>query len=127
MKKFLVDYAGAADESHMPRLPMIFTLTPCGSEKTLRFMQWLGFDIPAWLENDLSKTHDILSRSLEVCRTLAEEILEFAGGLRIPVGFNMESVAIRREEIEASLDLVRSVRKLQQKGSPRATPGSPSL
>ena len=34
-------------------LPIVLTFSPCGSEKTLAFMKWLGIAFPRWLENDL--------------------------------------------------------------------------
>jgi len=40
-------------ENNRAIAPIIFTLTPCGSLKSLEFMKWLGIDIPKWLSNDL--------------------------------------------------------------------------
>ena len=31
-------------------LPVILTFSPCGSQKTLAFMKWLGIAFPRWLE-----------------------------------------------------------------------------
>ncbi|MCD8213469.1 MAG: methylenetetrahydrofolate reductase, partial [Campylobacter sp.] len=39
-KKFIDDYAKLDIKKH----PIIFTLTPCGSQKTLEFMKWLGIN-----------------------------------------------------------------------------------
>jgi len=33
--------------------PIVFTFSVCGSLKTLEFVQWLGVDVPRWIENDL--------------------------------------------------------------------------
>jgi 5,10-methylenetetrahydrofolate reductase len=45
--------------------PIIFTLTPCGSPKTLSFMRWLGISIPHWMENELLHAENILAQSTD--------------------------------------------------------------
>ena len=93
-------------------VPVIFTLTPCGSVKSLEFLDWLGIDVPHWLHNDLLHSENILNQSIETCRSTAAVIVDFCREKGIPVGFNIESVAIRKEEIEASVELVGSVGKM---------------
>ena len=109
---FLSDYYYTAIELQRPLVPVIFTLTPCGSTKSLEFLDWLGIDVPHWLHNDLLYSENILRQSVDVCRQTAAEIIDFCRGKHIPMGFNIESVAIRKEEIEASVELVNDVRKL---------------
>ena len=65
-KNFLSDYYYYGKEHDIPLVPIIFTLTPCGSLKTLQFMKWLGISIPRWLENELVHSHDILDESVKV-------------------------------------------------------------
>ena len=112
---FLSDYYYTALEQNRPMVPVIFTLTPCGSVKSLEFLDWLGIDVPHWLHNDLQHSTDILGRSVDVCRSTAAEIIDFCRDKGIPMGFNIESVAIRKEEIEASVELVASVRALMSR------------
>ena len=114
-KDFLSDYYYASIDNNRDLYPIIFTLTPCGSLKTLSFMQWLGIDIPKWLINDLKHSKDILSKSVDISKKIAIEILDYCQGKSIPVGFNIESVAIRKEEIESSIELLKSVRLLMNK------------
>ncbi|WP_348943708.1 methylenetetrahydrofolate reductase [Chitinibacter sp. FCG-7] len=111
-KNFLSDYFYACEASGTPMVPIIFTITPCGSVKTLEFMKWLGISIPKWLENDLVHSGDILAKSLDVCRGIFSELMSYAAEKKIPVGCNVESVAIRKDEIEASLQLVRDVQAM---------------
>lgn len=111
-KDFLSDYYYTARENNKDIVPIIFTLTPCGSIKTLQFMKWLGIDIPSWLHNDLKHSNDILSNSINICKAIAIEILEYSRIKNIPIGFNIESVAIRKEEIEASIELLRDIKEL---------------
>ena len=75
-KDFLSDYYYTSIETDRDLVPIIFTLTPCGSIKTLQFMEWLGIDIPKWLNNDLKHSNDILSKSIDLCKNIAIEILD---------------------------------------------------
>ncbi|WP_208021459.1 methylenetetrahydrofolate reductase [Flavicella sediminum] len=111
-KNFLADYYYWAQENQKELVPIIFTLTPCGSVKTLEFMNWLGIDIPNWLKADLKHSNNILEESVEMCNKIAQELLDYARKKKIPIGFNIESVAIRKEEIEASISLVKTIRKM---------------
>ncbi len=114
-KNFLSDYYYSSIESNRELVPIIFTLTPCGSLKTMEFMEWLGIDIPRWLKNDLKNSKDILSNSVDVCKDIAEELLHYCEGKKIPIGFNIESVSIRKAEIEASIELLKEVKLLMNK------------
>lgn len=111
-KNLLSDYYYTSQEEGRAMAPMIFTLTPCGSVKTLQFMEWLGIEIPQWLNNDLKHSTDILGKSIDVCQNIAAEILDFSKEKNIPIGFNIESVAIRKEEIEASIELLKNIKGL---------------
>lgn len=111
-KTFLDDYAAYSKEHNMPLVPIIFTITPCGSIKTLEFMKWLGINIPAHLEERLKNSEDILHDSLKLSRDIFEILYFYAKGKGIPVGCNVESVAIRKAEIDASIELLGEVQKI---------------
>jgi 5,10-methylenetetrahydrofolate reductase len=96
-------------------VPIVFTLTPCGSVKTLEFMKWLGIEIPKWMENDLNHSKDILGKSIELCKSIALELITYCREKNVPIGFNIESVAIRKDEIEASIDLLKTVKEYLQR------------
>jgi hypothetical protein len=73
--------------------------------KTLEFLRWLGVDVPRWIENDLRHATNPLRASSEQAAATAVELIDFCRRLEVPVALNVESVSIRREEIEASVDL----------------------
>jgi hypothetical protein len=109
-KSLLSDYAlECAKRGVEPQL-MIFTFAPCGSEKTLEFMKWLGISFPRWLENELRYSRDILEKSVQLSVRIFAELAEFAAEKKIPVGVNVESVSIRKAEIEASVELFKALR-----------------
>ena len=94
---------------------IIFTLTACGSAKTLNFMEWLGIDVPNDLKESLKNSENILEKSVNVCLGIAEELADFCAEKSIPFGFNIESVAIRKEEIEASIYMVNKIAEMLDK------------
>ena len=110
-KSLLSDYALAVAETSGMPLPIILTFSPCGSVKTLSFMKWLGVAVPRWLENELQFARDPLAKSLELSERIFLEIRDYAHDKGIPLGVNVESVSIRREEIEASVELLQSLRR----------------
>ena len=59
---------------------------------------------PRWIENDLRHATNPLATSLEQTQATALELIDFCRRLGVPFGLNVESVSIRREEFEASVD-----------------------
>lgn len=120
-------YACLAREAQAP--PVLVTLSPCGSLRTLEFMRWLGVHVPRWLENELRHCADVLDRSLDLIVDAFSELLGFAEDKRIPLGCNVESVSLSRAEIDASTELVHRIDALLDRtvsglGHPSApTPG----
>ena len=72
-------------------------------------MKWLGISIPRWLENDLLHSDDILQRSVDYSEQSWYELKSFADEKGIPIGCNIESVAVRKAEVEASIELLSRV------------------
>ncbi len=113
-KNLLSDcYYNALEAGHR-QVPVIFTLAPCGSLKTLQFMEWLGIEVPKWLYNDLKHSKDILSTSVNTATNIAVEILNYAYAKGIPVGFNIESISNKKEEIDAAHVLLNNVLTLMK-------------
>ena len=104
-KDLVSDYFYTCRERGLPPIPFVFTLSVCGSVRTLEFLQWLGVDVPKWIQNDLRNSEDSLATSYDQCLGAADELAEFCTRLGMPYGFNVESVSNRREEIEASVRL----------------------
>jgi hypothetical protein len=109
-KNLVSDYAYACRERGLRPLPLVFTFSVCGSMKTLRFLRWLGVAVPRWIENDLRHADDTLDASLAQAGATAAELIAFCRRLGVPFGLNVESVSIRRVEIEASVRLAERLR-----------------
>lgn len=110
-KNFLSDYYYYGQENNIPLVPVLLTLTPCGSAKTLDFMKWLGISIPRWLENELVHSQDILQKSIDYSEQSWLELKDFADEKGIPIGCNIESVAIRKVEVDASIELLNRIQR----------------
>ena len=104
-KNLISDYFYACREKAVPPRPMIFTLSLCGSEKTLDFLTWLGVDVPRWLANALRHAPDPLEESYRECLAIARDLRAFCLRLGMPYGFHVESVSIRKAEIEGATRL----------------------
>lgn len=104
-KNLVSDYRYECESRGLAPVPIVFTFSVCGSMKTLEFLRWLGVDVPRWIENDLRHSTNTLAASLEQATSAAVELIDFCRRLGVPLGLNVESVSIRREEIDASVDL----------------------
>jgi 5,10-methylenetetrahydrofolate reductase len=111
-KQILEDLVVACENKKRTLPTMIFTLTICGSVKTLHFMEWLGIHIPEDIKEELKVCTSPVARSVELATAIAKDLIQYCQERSIPFGFNIESVAIRKEEIEASFELLHTVREL---------------
>lgn len=114
-KNMLSEYYYHAKATNQPLVPIMMTFSPCGSRKTMDFMKWLGIHFPKWLKNDLSNSEDILGASIDTCLRTFTELVDFSLKKGIPIGANIESVSIRKDEIDASVELLENVKDILKK------------
>lgn len=117
-KSLLSDLHLASRERGEPVPPVLLTFSPCASAKTLELMKWLGISFPGWLDNELRHADDPLRTSERLCLSIFDELAEYAAAKGIPLGVNVESVSIRRAEIDASVRLFEALRA-RVEASPR--------
>ncbi len=121
-KNLASDYAyaladAAAAGQPVPAAPLVFTLSLCGSAKSMEFLRWLGVDVPRWVSNEILHAHDPLEVSMDFALGAARQLARLCRHLGLPFGFNVESVSSRKAEIEASVQLARAVAgELQRPG-----------
>jgi hypothetical protein len=108
-KNLISDYFYECRARGVAPRTLIFTLSLCGSLKTLAFLDWLGVDVPRWLQNSLRHAPDPLAESYRQCVAIARDLIGFCEDLGMPYGFNIENVSIRRTEIEATTRLAEEV------------------
>ncbi len=107
----LSDYArecAAAGEA--PRR-VVLTFAPCGRAKTLDFIRWLGVTIDGETAAAIVNDPAPLTRSIAICRDNLRAILDRVG-TAVPLGLNVESVSIYKDEIDASIELCHTLREV---------------
>ncbi len=104
-KDLISDYHHECAAQNLPPAPMVFSFSVCGSLKTLEFLRWLGVAVPRWIENELRHADDTLEASYEQAVATAVDLIAFCRRLGAPFGISVESVSIRKVEIEASVRL----------------------
>lgn len=109
-KNLVSDYHYECAARGRAPVPIVFTFSVCGSMRTLDFLRWLGVDVPRWIENDLRHAADTLDASYRLAIMTATELIAYCRTLGVPFGINVESVSIRRDEIEASVRLAEQLR-----------------
>lgn len=108
-KNLVSDYFYECQARGVVPRTVIFTLSLCGSVKTLEFLRWLGVDVPRWLQNSIQYASDPLTESYRQAMAIARDLIDFCEHLGMPYGFNIESVSIRKAEIAASTELAAHI------------------
>jgi hypothetical protein len=107
LRDYLRDCRGAGAD---PRR-VILTFAPCGREKTMAFLRWLGVNVAPETERAILGAARPLAKSIEICRDNLRRILDGPYRGAIPLGVNVESVSINRDEIDASIELFHVLRE----------------
>ena len=105
----LNDYARECRECGEQPRRVVLSFAPCGRAKTLEFIKWLGVAVPAPIESAILSAPDPLSQSVEICCAILREILREIEDPTLPLGLNIESVSIKKEEIDASITLFETL------------------
>ncbi|KZN46329.1 methylenetetrahydrofolate reductase [Pseudoalteromonas luteoviolacea] len=103
----LTSYVRTCRQKGIEPKRIILTFTPCGGEKTLQFMQWLGISVPEATKWRMLDSDNTLKESIKICRENLDLILRSCAQLDVPLGLNIESLTNRKEEIDAAINLYR--------------------
>lgn len=106
-ERLLADYVRDCRDAGVPTRRIVLTFAPAGREKTITFLKWLGVHIPYETETAILGAANPIARSIEICRDNLRRILGHEYVRQIPIGINVESVSINRDEIDASVELFR--------------------
>lgn len=112
--RLLADYArDCAEQGATPRR-VILTFTPCGRPQTMEFLRWLGVSIADETAANILNDPAPLARSIAVCCAMLRTVLGQSFAMEIPLGINVESVSINKEEIGASVELFHCLRAVAE-------------
>jgi 5,10-methylenetetrahydrofolate reductase len=109
--RLLHDYRRDCRNEGVTPSPIILTFSPCGRQKTMAFLKWLGVAMPPATEQAIMSDPAPFSRSIRICRDNLRAILDQDYLREVPIGINIESVSIHRDEIEASIELVHALQE----------------
>lgn len=107
--RLLADYARECKDAGATPRRVMLTFAPCGREKTMAFVKWLGIAVPEAIERAILTAPNPLTRSIEICRANLQQILEQDYVGQLPLGVNVESLSINKDEIDASVDLFHAL------------------
>jgi len=110
--KLLQDYCQKCQELNVSPARIILTFAPCGHLKTLEFLRWLGVNFPLEVEREIFSAQSPLNKSLQVCCDNWRRILDSIALSNMPLGINVESLSIKKDEIDASIDLFHQLKAI---------------
>jgi len=110
-QRLLADYLRDCRGAGIEPRRIVLTFAPCGREKTLAFLRWLGVNVPPETAQAILGAARPLERSIALCRDNLRRILDGPYAGAVPLGVNVESVSINRDEIDASVELFGVLRE----------------
>ena len=78
----------------------------------MEFLKWLGVRIPPDTARAILGAASPLAKSIDICRDNLRRILDQPYAREIPLGVNVESVSINKDEIDASVDLFHALQEV---------------
>lgn len=106
----LTRYAIECKKRDLKPQRIILTFSPCGSDKTLQFIEWLGVSVPEATSLRILNAKNPLHESIKICCNSLNQILDAVIDYDLPLGLNIESLTNRKEEINGSILLYKLLR-----------------
>ncbi|CEG00412.1 Methylenetetrahydrofolate reductase [Ostreococcus tauri] len=105
--KLVNDYGAECKKRNIKPKKIVLTFAPCGREKTMKFIKWLGCSVPEAVEQEILTAQNPAQKSVEVLVAMCARIIEETKDSGVPLGVSVESVSIFKNEKEAAHDLFR--------------------
>ena len=112
MIKLLKEYSQLCKKKKIAPRRVILTFAPCGREKTMRFIKWLGVTVPEEVEKEILEAENKVGKSVDLLCGMCKRILEETKGCGVPLGISVESVSIFKNEIDAAHELFRRTQSM---------------
>ena len=106
----LTRYAIECQQQGVKPQRLILTFSPCGSRKTLAFIEWLGINVPEATSLRILHAESPLYESIGICTNSLQQILDAITPYNLPLGLNIESLTNRKQEIDGSILLYKLLR-----------------
>jgi hypothetical protein len=120
--RLLVEYGELCRAKRVAPRKVVLTFAPVGRQKTLSFIKWLGMSVPEDLEARIFASPNPVQESIAALVEVLQKILLGTAGSGVPLGLNVESVSIVKEEIDGAHTLFQTLQAtlLNARGSPWA-------
>jgi hypothetical protein len=103
------EYADRCRDLGITPKKLILSFAPCGRAKTMTFIKWLGMSVPEETENRILSAAVPVVESINILCDILKTILASTSGCGVPIGINVESLSIFKEEIDAAHDLFQKL------------------
>ena len=105
--KLVNDYGAECERRGIQPKRIVLTFAPCGREKTMKCIKWLGCSVPEAVEAEILGADNPAQKSVEILVAMCERIIAETKQSKVPLGVSVESVSIFKNEKEAARDLFR--------------------
>ena len=111
--KMISHYQKRCDQKKTFPRRLLLSFAPVSSEKNIKFLKWLGVEIPAeteiLLKKDLSKMTD---KSMEIAVNVLQETLNYLNEnyITVPIGLNVEH--IMSYNFQASIEMLQELSRI---------------
>ena len=111
--KMISHYQKRCDEKKTFPRRLLLSFAPVSSEKNIKFLKWLGVEIPAesekLLKKDLSK---MIDRSMEIAVNVLQQTLNYLNenNIVVPIGLNVEH--IMSYNFQASIEMLQELSRI---------------
>ena len=106
-------YQKRCDEQNTFPRRLLLSFAPVSSKKNIKFLKWLGVDIPTDTEKYLNENDQIMTeRSMEIAINVLNETLTFLNENKIvvPIGLNVEH--IMSYNFQASIEMIQELARI---------------
>ena len=105
VSKLINEYGDICRENGVVPKKVVLTFAPCGRKKTMDFIKWLGMFVPEHKEKRILNAVSPVKESVILLREILLCILLQTGNSGVPLGINVESLSIFKDEIDSAHDL----------------------
>ncbi len=111
--KMISHYQKRCDEKNTFPRRLLLSFAPVSSEKNIKFLKWLGVEIPKETENELTKDlNKMPEKSMEIAVQVLEKTLIHLNenNIIVPIGLNVEH--IMSYNFQASIEMLQELSRI---------------
>ena len=111
--KMITHYQKRCDDKNTFPRRVLLSFAPVSSEKNIKFLKWLGVEIPKKTEESLLKDNVRMSeKSMEITINVLNEILNHLekNKIKVPIGLNVEH--IMSYNFQASIEMLQELSRI---------------